>query len=1251
MIRYQEIENRLLEIDGVLFQNICDALLYYTEENYPNIFRSGSKIGKLRAVKGTPDTFFMLPNGRYILVEYTVQDPSDHKALITKIKGDIDKCLDSKKTGLALVDIERIIYCCTASFGLKESKELRDYCREKGVKLDLKGIDTIARILSGRCTQVAREFLGIAIDTGQVLSPEVFAQEYESSGLATRLTNTFMHREEELKLLLTSIASEIKITIITGPAGTGKSKLAMQAFEMVKKSNPTTLCFCITNKNTSIHDDLRIYLAQDGDYLILVDDANRQSGHLESILAILREKRNGNIHVLVTVRDYAFEDTKLRCKDFLPEVVEVGAFSDEHLTSILTGPDFNITHEAVKRVLEVSNGNPRLAIMATKVALESNNLAAIADVSGIYDRYFEEAIGEGQLFKDRDLQKSLGLLSFFFSFNLEDVEFTKTLTSLFGLEVGKFHESLIAIEKMELAETTSDFSMIKIADQVFGTYFFYRTFIRDGILDFRIIMKNYFSSHQGRIRDSVVPANNTFSYKNVYPKIDPILSVCWTEISAGSEQALQFLKLFWFYRADDVFAYVAKINAREGAKEHAIFLFDEKADRYHYDRDEYLSLLENFFSQPIPEIRAAIELSIEYVECFPQRYTQLVNSLKTDFVFTARDESVSNMRQLTLWEILISEAGKGRQLCIDIFFELAPELMKTAFKFTSAGRKGDTIAFNEFKMRITSEVSRFRTLTWEFMLDHFTAFRSKVEAFLLSYLAHSSNKQKAIFEFDLEYFLAIIDKYFDTTQFEHCYIVRDMIYHFTRCELVHQRFAELKSSFNNESYRYYVLLSWDRLRDKFDHNYEYNDFNKYERIKEIEIRRAFSFSTSREFNDFYAIFLKVYDWKKNGIYQFLRSLNIILEELFERDAEQAILALDLLISSSNKSGLVPDRIFRNVWRSKELAGQLFENILAGNFSNRTSWILSFIFFTPKENLSEYHLNEYLNLLTTTTDTIAINNNSLKVLSNLKPEIVPTVLAIVVERIELEDIHHLIDQSVFLENMPFPESLVLIKKAYLQQDRINVHFDYNLEAFLEIVKADKAFFMEYITEISKEQHNMFSTAQYADLKKVWELEGAEEIILQVMDFMITRRFYFVDDHWVNLFFEGLSEEYIERGKLLLGNYLKDNVRELRKVDMVMNIARHALKGLEDEFIVLFLYHNPNFDDFRKISWLDNYFMGGGNVIWADVRARRLEEILLLFEKVGTKKYLYADHQNFLKNWIAGEKRSADSERKHIFMYGD
>jgi len=490
-----------------------------------------------------------------------------------------------------------------------------------------------------------------------------------------------------------------------------------------------------------------------------------------------------------------------------------------------------------------------------------------------------------------------------------------------------------------------------------------------------------------------------------------------------------------------------------------------------------------------------------------------------------------------------------------------------------------------------------------------------------------------------------------TTQFEHCYIVRDMIYHFTRCGIIHQRFAELKSAFNNESYRYYVLLSWDRLRDKFDHNYEYDDFNKYERIKEIEIRRAFSFSTSREFSDFYAIFLKVYDWKKNGIYQFLRSINIILKELLERDAEEAMVALGLLISSGNKSGLVPDRIFRSIWRSKELADQLFTAILEGNFSNRTSWVLSFIFFTPQEHLSEYHLDEYLKLLTTTTDTISINNHSLKVLSTLKPDIVSTVLAIVAERIDLENINHLIDQSVFLENMPFHENLSLIKKTYLQQDRINVHFDYQLELFLEIVKLDKAFFMDYITEISKEQDNMFSAAQYADLKKVWELEGAEEMILQVMDYMIARRFYFVDDHWVNLFFEGLSEEYIERAKLLLANYLKDNIKEPRKVDMVMNIARHALNGLEDEFILLFLRQNPSFGDFRKISWLDNYFMGSGNVIWADVRARRLEEILLLFEKLGAKKYVYADHQNFLKNWIAGEKRSADSERKHIFMYGD
>ena len=62
----QAIENALVSINDAIFQELCDKFLYFHNDNYSLFTRTGSQIGKQKTIKGTPDTFMMLPNGKYI---------------------------------------------------------------------------------------------------------------------------------------------------------------------------------------------------------------------------------------------------------------------------------------------------------------------------------------------------------------------------------------------------------------------------------------------------------------------------------------------------------------------------------------------------------------------------------------------------------------------------------------------------------------------------------------------------------------------------------------------------------------------------------------------------------------------------------------------------------------------------------------------------------------------------------------------------------------------------------------------------------------------------------------------------------------------------------------------------------------------------------------------------------------------------------------------------------------------------------
>ncbi|WP_029331457.1 hypothetical protein [Gillisia marina] len=86
--RLQLIEQKLLAIDGAGFQNLCDTYLTMRENEYSSLNRTGSQLGKLKTIIGTPDSFMRISGNKLAYIEYTTQAT----VIVKKIKEDIDKC-------------------------------------------------------------------------------------------------------------------------------------------------------------------------------------------------------------------------------------------------------------------------------------------------------------------------------------------------------------------------------------------------------------------------------------------------------------------------------------------------------------------------------------------------------------------------------------------------------------------------------------------------------------------------------------------------------------------------------------------------------------------------------------------------------------------------------------------------------------------------------------------------------------------------------------------------------------------------------------------------------------------------------------------------------------------------------------------------------------------------------------------------------------------------------------------------------
>ncbi len=132
--------------------------------------------------------------------EYSTQQDG----LASKFAGDIAKCFDECKTGIPVECIHEIVLCHNARLTAEDEYNLTEQCRSRGVLLTVYGPGTIACDLYQKYPGLAREFLGVQVDTGQILTTDDFILASNKRSFTTRLDTVFKFRGEELEQVAAS---------------------------------------------------------------------------------------------------------------------------------------------------------------------------------------------------------------------------------------------------------------------------------------------------------------------------------------------------------------------------------------------------------------------------------------------------------------------------------------------------------------------------------------------------------------------------------------------------------------------------------------------------------------------------------------------------------------------------------------------------------------------------------------------------------------------------------------------------------------------------------------------------------------------------------------------------------------------------------------------------------------------------------------------------------------------------------------
>lgn len=234
----------------------------------------------------------------------------------------------------------------------------------------------------------------------------------------------------------------------------------------------------------------------------------------------------------------------------------------------------------------------------------------LGDVSDLYDSYFQTFIKDFDIFGNKILIKTLGIISFFFTIDRSNKEFIETILNSFGIDYHDFNEAIDELEKRELVEV--QYNHARVSEQVMATYFFYKVFIKDEILSFKTLLFTFFPVWKKRFSDTIIPSNNSFGYENVLKKINGTLDEYLNSIYSDEEKVLEFFSLFWFYKRKETLNYFHQKVKQFPEPENPIYDSKYETNEYVWDRDKTLDFLADLFNHFTESFFPALELAFEY---------------------------------------------------------------------------------------------------------------------------------------------------------------------------------------------------------------------------------------------------------------------------------------------------------------------------------------------------------------------------------------------------------------------------------------------------------------------------------------------------------------------------------------------------------------------------------------------------------------------------------------------------------------
>ncbi|WP_321371584.1 hypothetical protein [uncultured Desulfuromusa sp.] len=1104
MSKINQIQQALLELGGGHFQKLADAFL--VEKGFGSINAIGSVVASNKERVGTPDSLIATSEGKYIFAEYTTQQSS----LLAKLKDDLGKCLDEKKTGIPVSKIDRVIFCFTGKLSAKQESQLAVACQKKGVNLELFGIDALAFDLYSKYPRLALDFLNVQIDTGQIVPPSQFVILYNHGKMATRLDLGFHFRDEELCRLLSGLENE-KLVFISGKAGVGKSRLALEVCKKFHEGHPEYEVMCIFGRNRDLWEDLQSRFRKDGKFLLFVDDANRVSRfeYVVELLMYLREDQQ--IKVVATVRDYALSKVQEAARPLGSVLeVELGPFTDEQIKKLITD-EYGITnYHYLERIAEIARGNPRLAVMAAEVAKE-NHLSSIHDVSSLYDSYFssirDDLKGAGGDLMDANLLKVASIVSFFKAVDRLNEEMTISIEKAFGIHPKAFWEAAEKLHELEVLDMYEN-EVVRVSDQVLGTYLFYLAVFKEKVLDFGVLLSNFFPKLRHRIIDSINPVLNAFESESIVEALCPHIDSAWSKLEKDGDNAglFELLDVFWFVKRTDTLLWVSeRINELDTESIEVSDLKFEKNSKT-IDRPSILSILSSFAYAMEEEARIAVELLSRYFKKRPTEAQLIFQILTENYGFNPN----SNLRNFEIQRGVIDtleELAKDGELFISkIYLKVAANFLGT--HFDSHRMKGEReVLITRFNLPSTPQIKFLREVIWKrlFLLYEIKELQNEVLDLIGNYCKSSHRLTISdLVKSDYEHLLPFLEIILDKDNYHDCVLFNDYM------NLLEQHDLKipdsLKDQFSSQTFELSKLMlhDWSGMRE-LDLSFE-----EFEQFKRDGLRNFTKDFSLEDYGNFFQQCLEIYTASIDGQnnYQVLEAIVNTLLPLADNEPELFTKVINLYLELGDPFEL------NGYPFVKKLVDHLGPEdtrqfLLRPEYPTKTQWLINVQEVLPSDCITVEWIDRLYELYTVAKLNELPNDFDYLIrYISFDKQVFCKIIKLVISKYSEEDSRFSILPILFNRNKEtgkrllelFSDDFNLLKDAYFFAETTRSNNDYDGFVLNSILDIDQNFIRDYINwKYNKTKDGWVSRHDdHRDYEFIWKRNDYQDVMDRVVD---------------------------------------------------------------------------------------------------------------------------------------------------------